>query len=115
MTSNASHPPVRVGRAVELSRHTLSGAAARPRVTGNSEPFELPQLPFRRERGRRILLELSGAEPGAVSSLAPASTVIGRDAHLAILLRDPTVSFQHARVTFEPDGVGIDDLRSRGR
>jgi two-component system, cell cycle response regulator len=63
-------------------------------------------------RNHLILLELAGAQPGAVFSLRSPSMVIGRDAQADVSLGDATVSSQHARISIGEDGVHLEDMNS---
>lgn len=60
-----------------------------------------------------VLLELEGAQPGAVFSVHGPSAVIGRKGNADVPLGDVTVSWEHARLTVESDGVYIEDLESQ--
>lgn len=45
--------------------------------------------------------------------MAPSFVTIGRGTECTVMLEDPTVSSQHARLTFQPDGtILIEDLGS---
>lgn len=74
----------------------------------------LPQAlsPPQSARNHLILLELAGAQPGAVFSLRSPSMVIGRDAQADVSLGDATVSSQHARISIGEDGVHLEDMNS---
>jgi two-component system, cell cycle response regulator len=67
----------------------------------------------RPERACIVLLELEGAQPGAVFSVHGPSAVIGRKGNADVPLGDATVSWEHARLTVESDGVYIEDLASQ--
>lgn len=60
-----------------------------------------------------VLLELEGAQPGAVFSIRQSGAVIGRKGNADVSLSDASVSWEHARISVESDGVYIEDLASR--
>jgi diguanylate cyclase (GGDEF)-like protein len=64
-------------------------------------------------RSRVVLLELQGPQPGAVFSIAGSSATIGRRGSAEVHLDDPTVSWEHARITIDTEGMFIEDLNSR--
>lgn len=82
-----------------------------------NSPVALPVhgavLSQRPPRERAILLELGGAQPGAVFSLRFPSAVIGRSSTAQVTLIDPSVSGEHARLTLDDRGAFIEDLSSR--
>lgn len=64
-------------------------------------------------RDRAILLELGGAQPGAVFSLHAPGAVIGRSDTVKVTLSDHSVSWKHAKLTFDERGAYVEDLSSR--
>ncbi|HEY1537228.1 MAG TPA: GGDEF domain-containing protein [Polyangiaceae bacterium] len=58
------------------------------------------------------MYELSGANPGAVCSVHPSGFVIGRSAVVDLVVRDSSVSWEHAALTTRRDGIYVEDLRS---
>ena len=69
--------------------------------------------PPRPVRACIVLLELEGTQPGAVFSVHGPSAVIGRRDSADVPLGDTTVSWEHARLTVESDGIYLEDLSSR--
>jgi len=59
------------------------------------------------------LLELGGAQPGAVFSLNTPEVLIGRSGTAQVTLIDPAVSWEHAKLAFGDDGTYVEDLSSR--
>jgi hypothetical protein len=58
------------------------------------------------------LVVLTGPAAGARHALGPAQT-LGRGRAASIVLPDPTASRVHARLTVDPDGARLEDLRSK--
>ena len=56
----------------------------------------------------------TGEDAGAVRELLDGVTHLGRDASNTIVIRDPSVSRRHARLTLEDDRCTLEDLESRG-
>jgi diguanylate cyclase (GGDEF)-like protein len=102
-----------IGRAAEHRRHTPAASSPHPGqgslLSGERASPSAPRL----ARTRLVLLELRGAEPGAVFAISGNSTTIGRDRTADVVLSDATVSSEHARMTVASDGVCIQDLDSR--
>jgi diguanylate cyclase (GGDEF)-like protein len=67
----------------------------------------------RSERTRAVLVELQGAQPGAVFRVDAPSAVIGRSSRAEVALSDSTVSWEHARLSIEGGIVFAEDLSSR--
>lgn len=67
----------------------------------------------RQHRTRAVLVELQGAQPGAVFRVETPTTVIGRSSRAEVTLADATVSWEHARLHFDGDIVRAEDLASR--
>ena len=67
------------------------------------------------QRGRThaVLVELEGAQAGAVFRVEPPGLVIGRSGGAEVILDDSTVSWRHVRVTIEEGAVLVEDLASR--
>ena len=59
-----------------------------------------------------VLLELEGAQPGAVFSIRGTSALIGRKGSADVLLGEETVSWEHARLSVESEGAYLEDLAS---
>lgn len=107
-------PSSGVGGHAELRRSSTPAASSRhprpgPLVEGENNASSAARL----ARTRVVLLELQGAEPGAVFSIAEASTTIGRKGSAGAILGDATVSWEHARINLEADGAYLEDLGSR--
>ncbi len=67
----------------------------------------------RQARTRAVLVELQGAQPGAVFRIHVPSALIGRSGTADVALNDTTVSWEHARLTIANGIVWADDLSSR--
>jgi two-component system cell cycle response regulator len=113
--SEPAAPVFGVGRAAELRRHTPRCSSLPHAANALPTPSDLRTgaAPDRPARSCLVLLELQGSRPGAVFQLNGKRTTIGRRGSADVMLDDPTVSWEHARLTIEPDGVDIEDLGSR--
>ncbi len=115
-TKFASIPPsFGVGRAAQ-PRHDTPSAPSSPRGTNGSSPerkLVTTTTLSRPERACIVLLELEGTQPGAVFSVHGPSALIGHKGNADVPLADTTVSWEHARLTVESDGVYIEDLSSQ--
>lgn len=102
----------RAARATESRRYA---AIASPLHASDGSSLELPSrcANWRPERDRVVLLELEGSEPGAVFSVGESGVLIGRSGNADVNLADNTVSWEHARLTFEHDSAYLEDLSSR--
>ena len=67
----------------------------------------------RHHRTRAVLVELQGAQPGAVFRVDAPSALIGRSSQAEVALSDTTVSWEHARLHFDGGIVLAEDLSSR--
>lgn len=67
----------------------------------------------RQHRTKAVLVELQGAQPGAVFRIETPTTVIGRSSRAEVSLTDATVSWEHARLHFDGGVVLAEDLSSR--
>ena len=108
-------PSPGVGRGAELRRHTPV-APSSPHATNGSQPERRLVATTPRSRPERpciVLLELEGTKPGAVFSVRGPSATIGRKGNADVPLGDATVSWEHARLTVESDGVHLEDLSSQ--
>jgi two-component system, cell cycle response regulator len=101
-----------VGRAAEQGRHTLEAQVAGLGPLPPADDSPQPAGPFRTDRAHLILIELVGAQPGAVFALRAPSMAIGRSADAEVSLGDATVSAEHARITTSHEGVHIEDVDS---
>jgi diguanylate cyclase (GGDEF)-like protein len=79
---------------------------------GDPTPTRSPIL-SRQHRTKAVLVELQGAQPGAVFSVETPATVIGRSSAAEVALTDATVSREHARLRFDGGIVLAEDLSSR--
>jgi diguanylate cyclase (GGDEF)-like protein len=59
------------------------------------------------------LLELGGAQPGAVFSIPVPGALIGRNGNAQVTLSDVSVSWEHARLTLNGESAFVVDLSSR--
>ncbi len=102
-----------VGRATERDRHTIDASLSHSPALAAPDDVAQTVGPSRSARPYRILLELAGERPGAVSSLCePSSTVIGRGAEAEVSLGDATVSLRHALITTRDGEAHVEDLGS---
>ncbi len=62
---------------------------------------------------RAFLLLVEGPRAGKLHLLGDTEMVIGRSDNADIVLQDPAVSGEHARITLRPDGFYLTDLGSR--
>ena len=68
----------------------------------------------RLERTQGVLVELQGAQLGAVFRVTAPTTLIGRSSRAEVALTDTTVSWEHARLRTADDGAVVaEDLSSR--
>jgi diguanylate cyclase (GGDEF)-like protein len=81
-------------------------------VLDDAKPIRATML-SRSERTRAVLVELQGAQPGAVFRVDAPSAVIGRSSRAEVALSDSTVSWEHARLSIEGGIVFAEDLSSR--
>lgn len=102
-----------VGRAAELRRNTPNASSAPVTLTGPLGELAVALAYKRPERTRIVLLELQGSQPGAVFSIRRPGVVIGRRSDADVSLGDATVSWEHARLSVQTDGVYLEDLGSR--
>lgn len=63
-------------------------------------------------QGAFRLIERTGPNPGAVYDLTKDVTLVGRDVTNDVVVNDPEVSRQHARLTRTPGGFVLEDLGS---
>ena len=115
-TKFASIPPsFGVERAAEHRRQTPHAPTSPRGSNGSSLERKLVTSAtlLRPERPCLVLLELLGAQPGAVFSLHGPSATIGHKGNADVPLGDATVSWEHARLSVENDGAYIEDLSSR--
>src|SRR5687768_9387348 len=78
------------------------------------EPRQHVATPRRSQRTAVVLLELAGAEPGAVFRVVPPGASLGRlDSEGGLAFRDATVSASHARIHLVDGAVVVEDLASR--
>ena len=59
-----------------------------------------------------VLEVVRGLSQGASFEVAPAGCVIGRDRECDVVLRDPSISRRHARLSWQSGGFAIEDLGS---
>jgi len=82
-------------------------------VNAAGEPVRPTTTLCRNGRTHVVLLELVGAEPGAVFRVAPGGASLGRDEDGGLVFRDATVSKVHASVLVQNGVVSIEDRSSR--
>lgn len=107
------------GPPTELRRSTepfvvlpTNGSSASDGVDG-FRPIRATML-SRLERTQGVLVELQGAQLGAVFRVTAPTTVIGRSSRAEVALTDTTVSWEHARLHTADDGAVVaEDLSSR--
>jgi two-component system cell cycle response regulator len=95
-------------------------ASIAPALRRDTEPCNVVEslqhaATFRRNaRAAFVLLELVGAEPGAVFRVVPPGVSLGRlESDGALVFRDATVSAVHARIHLDDGVVVVEDLASR--
>jgi diguanylate cyclase (GGDEF)-like protein len=108
-------PSLGVGRGAELRRHTPNAPSA-PHASNGYVPERKLVATTPRSRPERpclVLLQLEGSQPGAVFSVRGPSALVGRKGNADVHLGDATVSWEHARLTVESDGIYLEDLSSQ--
>jgi two-component system cell cycle response regulator len=81
-------------------------------LDGDAAPTRSTML-SREHRTKAVLVELQGAQPGAVFRVETPASVIGRSSRAEVSLTDATVSWEHARLKFDGSTVLAEDLSSR--
>jgi pSer/pThr/pTyr-binding forkhead associated (FHA) protein len=60
-----------------------------------------------------VLIETNGTQPGREHAMPYGEHIVGRGRGATVMLDDPDVSRQHARIMVEPEGLTVFDLGSK--